>query len=168
MNLLALSAATAIAAAVSFGANAADLAYPPPPQYSVAPRPAVAPPQVIIVPGPTAAPQYDYGASAPPPVVVPSPYGVAPPLAPRVDVAPSAACPPIWRCGYRGCGWHASCGPLPDYSGTYGSPGPQVYPNPAPGPYPQPYAPQVELGPAGPYSDDRSVYPPVAGQWWSY
>ncbi len=58
MRLLARGAATAIATVVSFGANAADLNYPPPvlgqPQYGMAPPPAIAPPQVIIVPGPTA------------------------------------------------------------------------------------------------------------------
>src|SRR5882724_2148769 len=88
MRLLALSAATAIATMISFSVSAADIGYPPPvvgqDQYGVAPRPAVAPPQVIIIP-------------APPPRVGSSPYGVELPVAPRVDVVPRAACPPIWR-----------------------------------------------------------------------
>src|SRR5262249_12230874 len=107
MRLLALCTATAVATMVSFGVNAADLSYPAPltshPPYGVAPRRAV-PPQVIIVPGPTAAPQYNYGAWAPPPVVGPPANEFPPPVAPPVAVAPPAACAPIWRFGYRGCG----------------------------------------------------------------
>jgi len=152
MRLLALSAATAIATMISFSVSAADIGYPPPvvrqDQYGVAPRPAVAPPQVIIIP-------------APPPRVGSSPYGVELPVAPRVDVVPRAACPPIWRCGDRGCGWQPGCAPRPEhYSGEYESPDPQVYPGPgippAPEPYSGPYAPQVYLGPDGSYSGDQS------------
>lgn len=169
MRVLALSAATAIATTVSFGVNAADLAYPAPvvaqPQYGVAPHPAAAPPQVIIVPGPTTAPQYIYGAPPAPPAVERPSYGIPPPVGPRVDVAPSVACPPIWRCGDRGCGWQPGCVPPPErYSGAYGSPGPLVHsapaPSPSPGPYPGPYAPQIDPGPSGPYSGDRSFYRP--------
>jgi hypothetical protein len=170
MRLLALSAATAIATTVSFGVSAADIAYPPAvvvqPRYGVTPGPAVAPPQIIIVPGPTATPQYNYGASAVPPVIGPPPYDVAPPVAPRVDVAPSAACPPIWRCGDRGCGWQqAGCVPHPEhYSGAYGSPAPRVYSGPDPstalGPYSGPNTPQVDPGATAPYSGDRSFYRP--------
>jgi hypothetical protein len=152
MRLLALSAATAIATMISFSVSAADIGYPPPvvgqDQYGVAPRPAVAPPQVIIIP-------------APPPRVGSSPYGVELPVDPRVDVVPRAACPPIWRCGDRGCGWQPGCAPRPEhYSGEYESPDPQVYPGPgippAPEPYSGPYAPQVYLGPDGSYSGDQS------------
>jgi hypothetical protein len=170
MRLFARGAATAVVAAVSFGASAADLDYPPPvvgqPQYSMAPPPAVAPPQVIIVPGPTVSPQYNSAPVSPPPVGAP-PYGVAPPMAPGVNVAPRAACQPIWRCGERGCGWQPGCVPPPErYSGQYGPPGP-VYPHPgSPGPqvyfppdalpaperYPDPYPPQVYPGPTGRYS----------------
>ena len=165
MRLLALSAATAI---VSFGVNAADLAFPPAvvgqPEYGVAPRPSM-PPQVIIVPGAAGAPQYNYGASVAPPVIGPPPYDVAPPAARRLNVAPPAACPPIWRCGDRGCGWQPGCVPRPDrYSGAYGSPDPQLYsgsdPSPAPGPYFGPNAPQIDPGPTAPYSGDRSFYRP--------
>jgi hypothetical protein len=161
MRLLALSAATAIATMISFSVSAADIGYPPPvlgqDQYDLAPRPAVAPPQVIIIPTP---PQYN-GASVPPPGVGSSPYGAAPPVAPRVDVVPRAACPPIRRCGDRGCGWQPGCAPRPEhYSGEYESPDPQVYPGPGipppPEPYSGPYAPQVYLGPNASYSGDQS------------
>lgn len=161
MRLLALSAATAIATMISFSVSAADIGYPLPvvgqDQYGVAPRQAVAPPQVIIIPAP---PQYN-GASVPPPGVGSSPYGVALPVAPRVDVVPRAACPPIWRCGDRGCGWQPGCAPRPEYySGEYESDDPPVHPGPgippAPDPYSGPHAPQVYLGPNGSYSGDQS------------
>jgi hypothetical protein len=160
MRLLALSAATAIATTISFSVSAADIGYPPPvvgqDQYVVAPRPAVGP-QVIIIPAPH---QYN-GAAVPPPGVGSSPYGVVPPVAPRADVVPRVACPPVWRCGDRGCDWQPGCAPRPEhYSGGYGSPDPQVYPGPgippAPEPYSGPYAPQVYLGPDGSYSGDQS------------
>ena len=87
MRLIARGAATAIVTVVAFGANAADLDYPPPvvgqPQYGMAPPPPVAPPQVIIIPGPTVSPQYNSATIPPPPVGAP-PYGVAPPMAPGV------------------------------------------------------------------------------------
>src|SRR5882757_601252 len=162
MRLLALSAATAIATTISFSVSAADIGYPPPvvaeALYSVAPRPAVGPPQVIIIPAPH---QYN-GAAVPPPGVGSSPYGVAPPVASRADVVPRAMCPPVWRCGDRGCDWQPGCAPRPEhYSGGYGSPDPQVYPGPgippAPELYSGPYArPQVYLGPDGSYSGDQS------------
>lgn len=168
MRLLALCAATAIAATVSFAVNAADIAYPAPvlghPQHGVAPQPAAAPPQVIILPGPT--PQYNTGTSAPPPMAGPSPYGLAPPVAPRVDLAPRTPCPPIWRCGDRGCGWQQpGCAPPPEeYPGPYASPGPQVYSGPAAPPasepYPGPYAPQLYPGPNAPAAGNRSLYRP--------
>ncbi len=168
MRLLALCTATCITTTVSFGVNAADLAYPAPtPPYGVAPRPAVPPPQVIIVPGPAAAPQYNYGygASAVPPMFGPPPNEVPPPVAPPVAVAPSPACPPIWRCGDRGCGWQPTCAPRPEhYSDAYGVPGPRVYtgpdPSPAPGPYSRPYEPQLGPGPTAPYGGERSFYRP--------
>jgi hypothetical protein len=157
MRLLVLvrGAATAIVAVVSFGVNAADIDYPPPvvgrPQYGMAPPPPIASPQVIIIPGS-------------PPVGVP-PYGSASPVAPRVDVAPAAPCPPTWRCWERGCGWQPGCAPPAErYSGQYesgpvyprpGSPGPQLYsPDslPGPEPYPGPYSPQIYPDPRGPYS----------------
>ncbi len=131
----------------SFRVSAADLASAPPPlaqpHYGIAPSVPTAPPQVIIVPGSTVSPQYNGAPILPPPNGA-SPYGVAPPVAPRVDVVPRPACPPIWRCGERGCGWQPGCAAPPErYSEQYWSPGPQVYssPNnasPAPG-YPGPY-----------------------------
>jgi hypothetical protein len=77
MRLIALGAATAIAAVLTLGVEAADLTYPPaaigPPQYGAAPPPAVAPPQVVVVPGaPVAIPRYNAG-PAPPVVVVAAP-----------------------------------------------------------------------------------------------
>jgi hypothetical protein len=173
MRLLVRRAAIAIAAVVSFGANAADLDYPPPvvgqPQYSMAPPLAVAPPQVIIVPGPTVSPRYtvspQYNGAPVLPAFVASPYGIAPPVPSRVDVVPRAACQPIWRCGERGCGWQPSCVPAPErYSGqygppadVYGAPSPQVYapppgPSPVPERYPDPYSRQVYPAPSDPYS----------------
>lgn len=161
MRLLVLSGATAIATTFSFGLNAADLAYPPPalgqPQYGVAPPPSVSPPQVIIVPGPRPVP----GPLAPPPMAGASPYGIPAPVPPQV--APGAACPPVWQCGAGGCGWQPGCRPRPErYSGPYGPPGPQVYSGPAapPGSYPGPYAPHVYPDPNGAYPDDRSLYRP--------
>jgi len=170
MHVLAGAAATAIATLISFSVDAADLSPPPTfgqPQYGMAPPPPVAPPQVIIVPGPNMVPRYPSAAFPPPPVAPPSPYGFAPPIAPRADFAPRPVCPLTWRCGERGCGWQPSCVPPPErYSGQYESPaptypspespGPQVYtaPNgpPTPEPYPGPYAPQAYPGPTGPYS----------------
>jgi len=169
MILLARGAAIAIVAVASIGANAADLNYPPPaigyPQQGMAPPPQVAPPQIIIVPGPIASPQYNRPPVAPPPYA-PPPYGIAPPPVPRADVAPRAACPPIWRCDARGCGWQSSCVPPERYSGRYdspglayprpGAPGPQVYyppdTEPVPEQYPGPYSPQQYPDPTWPYS----------------
>ena len=112
MRSLVLGAATAIAMATSVGVKAADLAYPPPiagpPQYGEVAPPAVVPPQVIVVPGPMAVPQYN-GASVPPPLVGPS-YGVPPPVAAGVAVAPRRPCAPV--CG--DCGWQAGCTPYPE------------------------------------------------------
>ena len=166
MHWLAGAAATTIVTLISPGANAADLNSPPvllgQPQYGVAPPPPIAPPQVTIVPAPMVAPPYPV---PPPPVGVP--YGIAPPIAPRADVAPRAPCPPTWRCGDRGCGWQPNCVPPPArYSRQYEQPspmypppashGPQIYSSPevspAPEPYPGPYAPQFYPGPGGPYS----------------
>jgi hypothetical protein len=160
-SVVALGAAMAIAAVVSAPLNAADLgpAYPGvvgPPQYSVAPP--VAPPQVTVIPGPVAPPQYGI---APPVAVGPPPVGVAPGPYP---VPPPAACAPVWRCEYRGCGWRPGCAPRPEpYSDPYGPPGPDVYSGQyaPPGPYGEPapdiysgqYAPpgpQVYSGPARP------------------
>src|SRR5215467_15516558 len=107
MRLLMRGAATAIATMLSVGANAADLDYPPPPVGQ--------PSQVIIVPGPTVPPQYP-SAAVPPPPVGPYPYGVPPPIPPRADLAPPANCPPIWRCGLRGCAWQPGCIPPQQYS----------------------------------------------------
>jgi hypothetical protein len=171
MRLLALGAAITIVVALSFGVNAADLAYPSPAlgpsQYGLVPPPAVAPPGVIVVPRPAAPSPYD-GAPVPPPVGGFSPYGVAPPLAPQVSVAPDAslspraACDPVWRCDHWSCGW-PGCKPHPEfYSGRYASPGPQVNSQapPAPEPYSGPYAPRVYSAPTGPYADDLSPYRP--------
>ena len=103
MRSLVLGAATAIAMATSVGVKAADLAYPPPiagpPQYGEVAPPAVVPPQVIVVPGPMAVPQYN-GASVPPPLVGPS-YGVPPPVAAGVAVAPRRPCAPVIAVGRR-------------------------------------------------------------------
>jgi hypothetical protein len=170
MRLLARGTATAIATMVSLGANAADLDYPPPivgqPQYGMASPPAAAPSQVIIVPGPAASPPYP-GAPVPTPPMGPYPYGTPPPLSPRADIAPPANCPPVWRCGVRGCGWQPGCVPPPEYYSEHydapgqryldpRSPGPQVYapPDALPPPerYPGPYSPEVYPGPTGPYS----------------
>jgi hypothetical protein len=170
MRLLALSAAIAIATTVSLSVSATDIGYPPlavgRDQYGVAPRPAVASPQVIIIPAPH---QYNR-AAIPPPGIGSSPYGVAPPVAPRVDVVPRGACPPVWRCGDRGCNWQPGCAPRPEhYSDGYGSPDPQVYPGPeippAPEPYSGPYAPQVYPGPHGSYSGDQSSIAETTPRW---
>jgi hypothetical protein len=167
MCRLALGVATVITIAASVDLKAADLPYPPPPvagfQYDVAPPSAGAPPQVIVVPGPTGSPQYN-GAPVPPPVVGSSPYGVAPQVGPRVGVAPPAACPPVWRCEDRGCGWQPGCAPEHPDPGPYGSPGPQIYSGPdappAREPYSGPNVPQVYSGPTSPYGGDRSPYRP--------
>jgi len=169
MRLLMRGAATAIATMLSVGANAADLDYPPPPVgqplYGMAPPPPVQPSQVIIVPGPTVPPQYP-SAAVPPPPVGPYPYGVPPPIPPRADLAPPANCPPIWRCGLRGCAWQPGCIPPQQYSDQYDapghyypdprSPGPQVYVAPDALPPPErdlgPYSREVYPGPTGPYS----------------
>jgi hypothetical protein len=169
MHLIALGTAGAIVTILSFGADAADLFYPPSavetPQYSVAPPRAVAHPQVLVVPG-APSPVPITIAPVPPPVVGSSPYGEGPPVvAPNVtpgsSLPPRAACEPVWRCGIGGCGWEPSCAPQPEhYAGSYRSPGPPVYPE-APRP-PEPYArpnggptPQIYSGPAAPppYSD---------------
>jgi len=165
MRLLSRGAAIAIATMVSVGANAADLDYPPPPvgqpQYGMASPSPVQPPQVIIVPGPNVSPQYP-SAVVPPPPVGPYPYGTPPPLPPRVEVVPPANCPPVWRCGVRGCAWQASC----IHSDQYDAPGqhypdprslgPQVYVPPGAFPPPEhdpgPYSREVYPGPTGPYS----------------
>jgi hypothetical protein len=159
MRSLALGVVTIMAIGVSVGAKAADLAYPPPLvgpfQHGAAPPPAGVPPQVIVVPGPTAPPQHN-GAPIPPPVIGSSPHGVG--------VASPVACPPVWRCGDRGCNWRPGCAAHRErYSGPY-EPGPQVYSGPdaptAQEPYSGPYAPQVYSGPAGPYAGDRGPYRP--------
>jgi hypothetical protein len=142
-----LGAAGAIAAVSTFGAEAADFAYPPaavaPPQYGVAPPPAVAPPQVVVVPGaPVAIPRY-HAAPAPPVMVGPSPYGEAPPVAPPggapgPSLPPRTACEPVWRCGSNACGWDSSCAPHPEpYVDSRRLPGPPVYSEgvPTPAPY---------------------------------
>jgi hypothetical protein len=148
MHSLAFGAAALIAVALSFGVKAADLAYPPPvinqSPYGVAPPAPVPPPRVIVVPGP-------YSAQ------VPSPYDVAPSAPPR------SACPPEWRCGYRGCGWQPVCAPHSEYySGRYGPPiysGPEALPRPEP--YPHPLPPQVYSGPMPPpYTGDQSYEGP--------
>jgi len=169
MRVLTRGTAIAFATLASLGANAADLSYPPPvvgqPQYGLAAPPTVAPPQVIIVPGPTASPQYP-GVPVPPPLVGAYPYGAPPPIPPRADVVPPANCPPVWRCGVRGCAWQPGCIPPQHYSDQYDapgqryldprSPGPQVYvpPDALPPPDydPGPYSREVYPGPTGPYS----------------
>lgn len=175
MHVLASGIAVAFAM-VSVGANATDLSYPPPvvgrPQYGIAAPPAAAPPQAIIVPGAAAYPQYP-GAPLPPPQFgTYPPYGTAAPIPPapippRVDVVPPANCPPVWRCGVRGCGWLPGCVPPPEhYSEQYDAPGrryfdprlpsPPVYVRPDALPPPEyyrgPYSEEVYPGPADPYS----------------
>jgi len=193
-----LGAAGAIAAVSTFGVEAADFAYPPaavapprnaPPQYSVAPAPAIAPPQVVVVPGaPVAIPQYD-AAPAPPVTVGPSPYGEAPPVVPP-GVAPGpflpsrAACEPVWRCGSNACGWDSRCAPHPEpyadphrwpgppvyseavptpapYAGPNGAPSPPVYSRPAPEAYAGPNAPQG----SGPYAPQVYSAPSGPMRW---
>jgi hypothetical protein len=172
MRLIALGAATAIAAFSTFGVEAADLTYPSsaigPPEYGVGPPPAVAPPQVLIVPGPTVEiPRYN-AVPAPPAVVQSSPYREAPPVVPpgvALGPPPRAACEPVWRCGSNGCGWDSSCAPHPEpYAGPHRLPGPPAYSEtvPAPAPYPnRGPSPQVYSGPApapyaGPYAPQTS------------
>jgi hypothetical protein len=165
MRSLALGIAIVIPIA-AFGVEAADLTYPPPLvelQYGAAPPPVGAPPPVIVIPG-RPVPQYN-GALVPPRVVGSSPYGVAPPVAPRVGIGSPAACSLVWRCGDRGCGWEPGCTSHPErYSGPYQSPSPQVYSGPeAPPthePYAEPSAPPVYSGPNGPNASERSPYRP--------
>jgi hypothetical protein len=85
----------------------------------------------------------------PPPAVMPPQYGVAPPpapLGPQVPVAPGpprAACGPVWRCGYHGCGWLPGCTPPPEfYPDGYGSPLPDAYPDPEAQQEPELYYPR--------------------------
>jgi hypothetical protein len=158
MRFFAFGAVFTILSVLSFRVSAADLASAPPvlaqPHYGVAPNVPAAPTQVIIVPGSAVPPEYN-GALVPPPPNGATPYGIAPPVAPRVDAVPHVACPPIWRCGERGCSWQPGCALPPEqYPDRYGSQGPQVYsvPSPAPG-YPRPYAygspgPQVYSSPS--------------------
>jgi len=152
-----VGAAIVITLTLSIGVKAADLAYPPPPpvgqyQYGLPPPPAATAPQIIPVPPP--------GATVPPPMIGLSPYGAAP------SVYPRAACPPVWRCMDRACGWQPSCAPPPEsYYGPYGSPGPQVYPRgEAPAPterYSGPYPPQLYPAPeVDPYARDQRPYRP--------
>ena len=50
-------------------------------------------------------------AEAPPPVLeAPPPVAVVP--RPPAVVLVEPQCPPVWRCGYRGCGWRQACGPV--------------------------------------------------------
>lgn len=175
MRVLARGTAITFATLASVSANAADLSYPAPvveqPEYGMAAPPAAAPPQVIVIPGPAAYPRYP-GAAIPPPVGGIYPYGAPAPLPPApiphaTDVVPSANCPPVWRCGVRGCGWLTECVPPPEhYSDQYDAPGqryfdprsphPQVYVGPdAPPPpeqYPGSYSSEVYPGPTDPYS----------------
>jgi hypothetical protein len=154
MRSLTVGAAIAIALTPSVGVKAADLAYPPPPpvghyQYGLAPPPGAPPPQVMPVPRP--------GAPVLPPIVGVSPYGAAP------SVPADAACPPVWRCVDRACGWQPSCPSRPEpYSGPYEPPGPQVYRRgEASLPQDRYYPPQPYSGPgADPYARDQSPYRP--------
>jgi hypothetical protein len=64
----------------------------------------------------------------PPPVFGLPPHGVSPPGVRSADVAPRPACPQMYRCGARECGWQAACAPPPDhYPDQRGWQGPQVY-----------------------------------------
>ena len=154
MRSLTVGAAIAITLTLSVGVKAADFAYPRPPpvgqyQYGLAPPPVAAAPQIIPVPPP--------GAPVSPPMIGLSPYGAAPLL---------PACPPVWRCVDRTCGWQPSCAPRPEpYSGPYESPGPRVYPRgEAPLPaerYSGPYPPQLYPAPeVDPYARDQRPYRP--------
>jgi len=168
MRVLTRGTAIAFATLVSFGTNAADLSYPPPvvgqPQYGLAAPPTVAPPQVIIVPGPTVFPQYP-GAPFPPPPVGDYPYGPPAPIPPRADVVPPPNCPPVWRCGVRGCAWQPGCIPPQQYSEQHDAPGQRYLDPRLPGP--QVYVPPEALPPReydpGPYS--REVYPGPTGPY---
>ena len=128
MRVLTRGTAIVFAILSSFGANAADLSYPPP--------------------------------------VGAYPYGALAPIAPRADVVPPANCPPVWRCGVRGCAWQPGCIPPQHYSDQYDalgqryldprSTGPQVYVPPGALPPleydPGPYSREVYPGPTSPYS----------------
>src|SRR5262252_2953275 len=104
---------------------------------------------------------------APATVVYPE-YGVPPPEAPPISaygsyLPPRAACAPVWRCGYQGCGWHSGCAPRPEpYATAYGSSRPRVYSQPQPQPRlaPERYSgrssPQVYSGPPRPYPGDQT------------
>ena len=168
MRVLTRGTAIVFAILSSLGANAADLSYPPPvvgpPQYGMAAQPAAAPPRVIIVPGPTVSPLYP-DAPVPPPGGA-YPYGALAPIAPRADVVPPANCPPVWRCGVRGCAWQPGCIPPQHYSDQYDTPGQRYLDPRSPGPQvdvppdalpppeydPGPYSREVYPGPTGPYS----------------
>jgi hypothetical protein len=89
--MFAIASATAViaGAAILTATNAADLyTTPPPATEALPPPPVVETPRAVEV--------------APPAVVVVPQR--------RVFVAPG--CPTIWRCGYWGCGWRASCAPV--------------------------------------------------------
>jgi hypothetical protein len=168
-------ATLASATLASFSANAADLSYPPPvfaqPQFGVAAPPAAAPPQVIVIPDAGAYPQYR-GVPAPPPPIARYPYGaqgpIPPaPIPPRADIVPPANCPPVWRCGGRGCGWAPGCvAPPQRYSDQYGAPGPHYFDPRAPYPevYDRPDAPPPPERYPGPYSSE--VYPDPADPYF--
>jgi hypothetical protein len=97
---------------------------------------------------------YYSGAPYAPAAVVYPEYGVPPPEAPPISaygayVPPRAACAPVWRCGYQGCGWHSGCAPRPEpYAGAYGSsrPQPQLQPRLAPERYSGRSQPQIYSG----------------------
>jgi hypothetical protein len=116
----------------------------------------------LVYRGPTTALQYSGAPYAPAAVVYPD-YG-APPEAPPISaygsyLPPRAACTPVWRCGYQGCGWQSGCVARREvYSGQNGSPSPRVYANPpaAPQPYARRYGPPVYSGTTRAYSGDQT------------
>ena len=93
-----ISTATAVIAvgAILTTANAADLYTTPPPAAEAPPPPvSEAPPTVGV---------------APPAVVVVPERRVV--VVPERRVIVESGCPTVWRCGYWGCGWRASCAPV--------------------------------------------------------
>jgi hypothetical protein len=114
-------------------------------------------------PGWTAPPLYSGAPYAPAPVVYPGYYAPTPEPPPisayGAYVPPRAACAPVWRCGYQGCGWQSGCAPRREvYSGQNGPPSAQVYSRAAaaPQPYARRYGPQVNSGATRPHSGDQT------------
>jgi hypothetical protein len=107
---------------------------------------------------------YYSGAPYAPSAVVYPEYGVPPPEPPPISaygayVPPRAACTPVWRCGYQGCGWQSGSAPRSEpYASAYGSSRPRVYSQPQLQPRLAPgrSQPQVYSGSPRPYSGDQT------------